>query len=65
MTSLYPCPRCDRHVKRPERECPFCATSLTPPPKLGNPFPGERAVEPRGPSLTGGARGCVERLLCE
>lgn len=28
MSALAPCPSCARHVRRGERACPFCASSL-------------------------------------
>jgi hypothetical protein len=28
MSQLIPCPSCNRHVRKTESSCPFCATSL-------------------------------------
>jgi hypothetical protein len=30
MSSLVPCPGCDRHVESEERTCPFCQAALAP-----------------------------------
>ena len=32
MTSLIPCPSCQRHVESTETACPFCETTLVPSP---------------------------------
>src|SRR5580658_8632619 len=57
MTSLYPCRRCDRHLKRQESVCPFCATPLTPPPKPVNPFPWSQRLSRAAQALLGALAG--------
>jgi|HubBroStandDraft_2_1064218.scaffolds.fasta_scaffold268405_2 hypothetical protein len=57
MTSLFPCPRCDRHVKRHERACPFCAASLTPPPQAVDPFTGSERLSRAAQALLGALAG--------
>ncbi len=31
MASLFPCPRCQRHIRASEATCPFCACASAPP----------------------------------